>query len=158
MDKYLKFLEIGAYCESKIGCRGCILKTKCDEAEIFPFNFEDNTPRMIDGAYELLMANKVKDSLNNAAKTGNVALHDAVNRPAHYTHRGMECIEEMRVVFGDEATAIFCKLNAWKYRYRAGEKDDAEQDLQKSDWYINKAKELQTRTATSGEYMEAGEL
>ena len=36
----------------------------------------------------------------------------------------------------------FCKLNAWKYRYRAGEKDSAEEDMKKADWYIGKVMEL----------------
>ena len=47
------------------------------------------------------------------------------------------------VVFDVDAVIAFCKCNAWKYRYRAGNKDDIKQDLAKSDWYINKAKELQ---------------
>ena len=51
----------------------------------------------------------------------------------------------MVIVFGIDAVIDFCKCNAWKYRYRAGSKDAIEQDLAKSDWYINKAEELQKR-------------
>lgn len=42
------------------------------------------------------------------------------NTPDHYRAHGMECIKEMMLVFGKEATLNFCKLNVWKYRYRAG--------------------------------------
>lgn len=70
-----------------------------------------------------------------------------VNHPAHYNRDGaMECIREMVVVFGYKATINFCKLNAWKYRYRASEKNGAE-DMAKSDWYVKMVEEL---TAEAG--------
>lgn len=68
--------------------------------------------------------------------------HDAVNHPNHYCRDGaMECIDEMIILFGVEETKSFCKLNAYKYRYRAADKG-GEEDLRKSDWYIRKYKEL----------------
>lgn len=67
---------------------------------------------------------------------------EKVNHPKHYNRENaMECIEEMVMLFGVKETQIFCKLNAWKYRYRAAEKNGIE-DLKKSDWYIQKYKEL----------------
>lgn len=69
-----------------------------------------------------------------------------VEHPKHYNREGgMECIDEMVLLFGLQNTATFCKLNAWKYRYRAADKNGTE-DLAKSDWYINKYKELQEQT------------
>lgn len=66
----------------------------------------------------------------------------AVNHPKHYGREGaMECIDEMILVFGVEATMNFCLLNAWKYRYRAADKNGAE-DMEKSDWYMTKYAEL----------------
>jgi hypothetical protein len=61
---------------------------------------------------------------------------DNVNHPEHYQGR-RECIEIMRVLFGDEAVKGFCKCNAFKYRFRAGKKEgnSAEQDIQKAEWY-----------------------
>ena len=68
--------------------------------------------------------------------------HDAVNHPSHYCREGsMECIDEMILLFGNEEVKSFCKLNAWKYRKRALYKN-GEEDMRKSDWYINKYKEL----------------
>jgi hypothetical protein len=67
---------------------------------------------------------------------------EAVNHPKHYGREGaMECIDEMVLVFGVEATMNFCLLNAWKYRYRAGAKG-GDEDLKKSDWYLAKYAEL----------------
>ena len=67
---------------------------------------------------------------------------EKVDHPPHYTREGaMECIDEMLLLFGKEEVMTFCKLNAWKYRYRAADKNGVE-DLRKSDWYLNKCKEL----------------
>ena len=66
---------------------------------------------------------------------------DVVNHPSHYTHGGMECIDEMLLIFGVEAVKWFCLCNAWKYRKRAFWKN-GEEDIAKSDWYIAKYKEL----------------
>lgn len=67
---------------------------------------------------------------------------DMINKPPHYTH-GMECIDEMILIFGVETVKAFCLCNAWKYRKRALYKN-GEQDMEKSDWYINKLKELES--------------
>lgn len=67
---------------------------------------------------------------------------DMVNQPPHYTREGgMECIDEMIMLFGKETVKHFCLCNAWKYRYRAADKNGSE-DIAKSDWYIHKYKEL----------------
>lgn len=70
---------------------------------------------------------------------------DSVNHPNHYTNRQHECIDEMVVVFGVDDVIAFCKCNAWKYRYRANNKGNYEEDMQKADWYISKAMELKER-------------
>ena len=67
---------------------------------------------------------------------------ETVNHPKHYGRDGgMECIDEMVLVFGKEATMTFCLLNVWKYRFRAADKN-GEEDLKKSDWYMAKYAEL----------------
>lgn len=66
---------------------------------------------------------------------------DNVNHPSHYTQGGMECIDELLMIFGKEAVKHFCVCNAWKYRKRAMFKNGQE-DMDKSDWYLNKYKEL----------------
>lgn len=69
--------------------------------------------------------------------------HDAVNHPSHYCREdAMESIDEMIFVFGEEVVADFCLCNVWKYRYRAGQKENGIEDLKKSDWYMKKYTEL----------------
>lgn len=58
---------------------------------------------------------------------------DPVNHPKHYTTHpsGVECIsvtEHMN----------FCRGNAMKYLWRAGEKGDEIEDLKKARWYIDR--------------------
>ena len=68
-------------------------------------------------------------------------MSDAIN-PSHYQRENaMECIDEMILVFGVTPVRNFCLCNAWKYRYRAADKNGAE-DIAKSDWYMRKYKEL----------------
>ena len=64
---------------------------------------------------------------------------EQVNHPDHYNDYDVEVIEMMRRIFGLEATLNFCKLNAFKYRMRAGHKDGntLEQDLKKERWYLD---------------------
>lgn len=70
---------------------------------------------------------------------------DMVNEPPHYEH-GMECIDEMVLVFGKEAVMNFCLCNVWKYRYRAPYKGNIEENMEKSRWYLKKYKELKNST------------
>ena len=67
-----------------------------------------------------------------------------VNHPKHYTSYEYETIDMMRKIYGDEKTAIFCELNAFKYRMRMGTKpgNSFEQDFKKEQWYLKKKQEL----------------
>lgn len=68
-----------------------------------------------------------------------------VNHPTHYKQEGRrECIEEMRIMFGDDAVYKWAVMTAYKYRYRAGNKADnsAEQDHAKAEWYLSYAESL----------------
>ena len=63
---------------------------------------------------------------------------EKVNHPSHYNRENaMECIDEMELIFGKEAVKNFCLCNAWKYRYRASDKN-GEEDIKKSDWYLRR--------------------
>ncbi len=108
--------------ESSEGCMGVFNCTECWDREI-PDTEPTNT---ID--VKAIMEEK----------------EDIIDHPNHYTHRNMESIDEMELIFGVHAVIDFCRLNAWKYRYRASEKN-GEEDLQKADWYINKIKELKDK-------------
>ena len=62
---------------------------------------------------------------------------DQVNRPAHYTSGGIECIDAMQAAFGAEAVKDFCLCNAFKYLWRHRNKNGVE-DLKKARWYLNR--------------------
>lgn len=70
--------------------------------------------------------------------------HDAVNNPSHYTH-GIECIDEMILLYGVVETMSFCKLNQHKYRKRAFDKGGKE-DMDKADWYMKKYAYLDSKS------------
>lgn len=70
-------------------------------------------------------------------------MSEKINHPAHYVKEGRkECIIEMEEQFGALALYYFCRLNAYKYEYRAGLKGDAEEDLKKAQWYNDYAENL----------------
>lgn len=73
--------------------------------------------------------------------------YEEVNHPQHYNNYDVEVIDMMERVFGREATATFCKLNAFKYRMRAGTKpgQSADKDLNKERWYLAKKEELEKK-------------
>lgn len=106
-------------------CVGCKIEKPCENC----FGDFLHDAISLDEAYEILM--KQLDTEE-----------DVINHPSHYNREGaMESIEEMELIFGKEAVKHFCLCNVWKYRYRAADKNGAE-DLNKSDWYMRKYKEL----------------
>lgn len=60
-------------------------------------------------------------------------MSDPVNHPSHYTRHpsGVECIQVAEHL-------NFCRGNAIKYIWRAGEKGDAVEDLRKAVWYLER--------------------
>ena len=122
--------RIGEFCnkwtdEYKL-CRDCPIELLC----------EKSFGNFLDCPKEAKEANAILDKYLTKERK-----EDVINHPSHYTHGGMECIDEMLIIFGKEAVMNFCLLNAWKYRKRALYKN-GEQDMEKSDWYIAKYKEL----------------
>ena len=74
-------------------------------------------------------------------------IKEMINHPKHYNIEGRkECIEEMIDKWGTGFVALWCEMTAYKYEYRAGWKDNStmEEDNKKREWYLNKAKELNT--------------
>ncbi len=70
---------------------------------------------------------------------------EQVQHPSHYSQEGRrECIEEMKLMFGTEHLYWWCVMTAYKYYYRAGNKDGntAEQDRSKAEFYLKYAEGL----------------
>lgn len=70
---------------------------------------------------------------------------DMVNNPSHYqsmtANLNIDCITAMQAAFGMYETAVFCKLNAFKYIWRATSKG-GNQDIDKALWYLEKYRKL----------------
>lgn len=64
-------------------------------------------------------------------------------RPAHY-QSDVEVWEQMIRIWGVEQFIIYCKINAFKYRMRAGKKpgNSIHDDIEKALWYEKKIEEL----------------
>jgi hypothetical protein len=79
--------------------------------------------------------------------------HDNVKRPKHYTSHpsGIECIQVTEHM-------DFCRGNAIKYIWRAGEKGNPIEDLQKARWYIEREIDLLEKQAkkTSEPVIDSG--
>lgn len=70
--------------------------------------------------------------------------YDYIN-PSHYVQNdGRQTWEHMVDEFGEYETAVFCKLNAYKYADRMGKKpnEDTDREQKKIEWYEDKAREL----------------
>ena len=121
------------YCDG-CSCVGCKLVGEWEH----PFHLNLNAACLyIDEASE-----EELDKAISLIKGKPTNTEDIINHPKHYNREGaMESIDEMVLIFGKEAVKHFCLCNAWKYRYRADDKNGIE-DMKKSDWYIAKYKEL----------------
>lgn len=68
--------------------------------------------------------------------------YNDVTRPEHYVgNTSMECIDVMKLVFGERVVMHFCLCNAFKYMWRCKHKNGI-QDLQKANWYCDTAEVL----------------
>jgi len=79
--------------------------------------------------------------------------NDMVNHPAHYEGAtSLECIDTMILIFGKEDVYTGCLFNVYKYLWRYKIKGKPGEDLEKAEWYLNKAEAI--RLPQSGTYKE----
>jgi len=71
-----------------------------------------------------------------------IAVSDMVNQPAHYKVGGIEAIDYIQAKLTGEEFSGYCKGNALKYISRANHKEDANEDLRKAIWYLERAVSL----------------
>lgn len=65
--------------------------------------------------------------------------YDPVNKPAHYNLTGgIECIDYIKQVLGNEGFVSYCHGNMIKYQHRYRYKQNSVQDIEKAEWYLNK--------------------
>lgn len=75
----------------------------------------------------------------------NTETYDTTN-PDHYK-QSKETFEEMIDIWGKDAFIKHCEMCAFKYMRRLGKKPTAsvQEDLDKANWYLNKANELKVK-------------
>lgn len=135
MTIYEKVEAINDYC-NLTDCKDCLIYDDCEYV---------NGDFRSDSSVVEIVYDKIKDVEKEDIT------EEKVDHPNHYNFGDMETIDEMELIFGIEATMHFCLLNSWKYRARAVFKNK-EQDIEKSNWYIKKYKELKEKLDELYEY------
>ena len=78
--------------------------------------------------------------------------YDAVCHPRHYEgYCSIECIDNMRLIFGNQRVTDYCIVNAYKYLWRYKYKNGLE-DLKKAKWYLDEADVLKLTMETDFDY------
>lgn len=116
--------------------------TDCIECKMYYKNICPTWARLsLEIAACLMGYEAIEDDTPTIAETvekyGEDAKPDPVNRPAHYTSGGIECIDAMTAAFGEKTVKDFCLCNAFKYLWRHRNKNGVE-DLKKARWYLNR--------------------
>lgn len=76
---------------------------------------------------------------------------DNIN-PDYYKDRtSIECIDNMRLIFGNQRVTDYCIVNAYKYLSRYKYKNGYE-DLKKAKWYLDEAEVLKLTIETDFDY------
>lgn len=82
-------------------------------------------------------------SMNDCGDCKGETKQDNVNHPKHYEgYCSIECIDNMRLIFGNQIVAEYCMVNAYKYLWRYKYKNGLE-DLKKAKWYLDNAEVLE---------------
>ena len=88
----------------------------------------------------------LEDLFRDGVAIAKVPEKEMVHHPSHYNQFKRETIEEMRLIFGDEAVIAFCKCSAWKYIRRADFKGKKKQDLEKAEEYMDFIVKIQSES------------
>lgn len=126
---------VGEHCQKRRYCFQCVLYrkkgTKCCE------EYVNENPKEVAHLLDFEVIDDTPDIREVVEKYLEAVKPDPVNRPAHYTSGGIECINAMRAAFGVEAVKDFCLCNAFKYLWRHRNKNGVE-DLKKCRRYLNR--------------------
>lgn len=130
----LMYLEDFLKRHGKIEDKGTHLSTYHEDSKPVNFHEVDSVPKSFD--------NHPEKEINNKGEQ-----YEFVNHPSHYNEWSMEVIDMMEKIYGTKNTIMWCEMTAYKYAMRMGFKptDDIQQEIDKRNWYLNKAKELKQK-------------
>ena len=110
---------------------------KRERERIKQVEFEQKVRKSVDALLE-----KQKENGGYIVNMEEIKVNDSVNHPKHYEgHTSIECIDNMRLLFGNQRVAEYCMLNAYKYLSRHEYKNGLE-DLKKAKWYLDYAESM----------------
>jgi len=118
----------------KIEDKGTHLSTSPVDSKPVTFHEVDSVHKSLD--------NSPEKEINNKGEQ-----YEFVNHPSHYNEWSMEVIDMMEKIYGTKNTIMWCEMTAYKYAMRMGFKptDDIQQEIDKRNWYLKKAKELKQK-------------
>jgi len=82
--------------------------------------------------------------LDDQGQCGECLLPDDYNnidKPFHYNQSGIECIDYIKQVLGNEGFIAYCRGNVMKYNHRAFYKGNPTEDMAKAEQYLKWANE-----------------
>ena len=114
--------------------KGTHLSTYSEDSKPITFQEVDSVHKSLD--------NPPEKEINNKGEQ-----YEFVNHPSHYNEWSMEVIDMMEKIYGTKNTIMWCEMTAYKYAMRMGFKptDDIQQEIDKRNWYLKKAKELKQK-------------
>lgn len=120
-----------------------------DTVTLTPRNEDGTFAEVLDVDYNAEDVKESRETINRENKGTHLRTsgYEMVNHPKHYNNYDVEVIDMMEKIFGLYDTYAFCKLNAYKYRMRAGTKPGTpvQQDLDKEQWYLTRAENIKSR-------------
>lgn len=127
--------------ENKGYASACTTKTKYCEEGIDKINEMIQKSKELEERINTCLKTKNNECVNNKS-------YEMVNHPDHYNNYDKEVIDMIEAIWGTEKAAIWCEITAFKYRMRMGTKPDNDitQDIKKEKWYLNKFKELKSKS------------
>lgn len=140
--------------ENKGYASACTTKTKYCEEGIDKINEMIQKSKELDERINICLSTKNNECVNTEnqncvlTKVVNIEPYEMVNHPDHYNNYDKEVIDMIEAIWGTEKAAIWCEITAFKYRMRMGTKPDNDitQDIKKEKWYLNKFKELKSKS------------
>lgn len=124
-------------CPPHMNCFPCAIRQRCAEEGISCPEYVRKYPSVAALYLGFEVIDDTPDTREAVEQHGEDTKPDPVNRPAHYTSGGIECIDAMQAAFGEDAVKDFCLCNAFKYLWRHRQKNGVE-DLKKARWYLNR--------------------
>ena len=102
----------------------------------FSYDVKETTEESLNDGLEKIK--KEQSKIKNDNPLFNTNNLEIVQHPNHYGagNEGLQCIEAMLQVFGKTSTMDFCKLNAFKYIWRAKNKGKETEDMEKAKRYL----------------------